>query len=207
MLRLDGPVMRVLHIVTNSIFITVLMVLFSLPLFTCGAALCAGYSTVRRYLVMGEGENALFVFFRSFKRNFKQATVVWLICAAICMIFWQGIGIMEALDFDGIFAAILPGALILCIALCVMVLFCALANAARFHNTVIQLLKNSILLCISNFWRMVLLILILALSVLLIKIFLPLVLVMPTLIVYCWYRCMEKVFAPFLHDDSQEKTI
>lgn len=207
MFEWDSPLMRVLRTITNYIFVTVLMVVCSLPLLTAGAAFCAGYDTVRRSFVLEEGSGAAKTYFRSFARNFRQSTAVWLICAAVLILFWQGIRVMDALALAGTAPAVLQGILILGMLFCAAVLLCALAGVARFRNTVGRILRNSLLLCVMNLWRIVLLMLAWAVAVIAVIVFRPLALITPALAVFYWYRCTEKIFAPHLPDEARDKPV
>lgn len=205
MFEWDSPLMRVLRTITNYIFVTILMALCSIPLITAGAAICAGYDTVRRSLVLEQGPNTAIIFFKSFARNFKQSTVSWLICAVVLVVFWQGVRVMEALGFEGIAPAVLQGILILGMVFCTAILLCALASVARFNNTVGMLLRNSLLLCVMNLWRILLLMVVWVIAVLAVIAFRPLILITPALAVFYWYRCMEKIFAPHLPEEARDK--
>ena len=205
MFQWDSPLMTFLRTVCNYIFVTILMAVCSIPLVTAGAAICAGYDTVRRSLVLELGPNTAITFFKSFARNFKQSTVIWLIGAAVLVIFWQGIRVMEALDLEGLAPMVLQGILILGMVFCAAILLCALASAARFNNTVGMLLRNSLLLCVMNLWRFLLLMVVWVLAAIAVIAFRPLVLITPALAVFYWYRCMEKVFAPHLAEEERDK--
>lgn len=200
MFEWDSPLMQVLRTITDYIFVTVLMIVCSLPLVTAGAAFCAGYDTVRRYLVNEEGNHTAGVFFKSFVRNFKPATAVWLICGSVLVLFWQGLRVMDALCLGGAAPAALQGILILGMILCGATLLCALSSAARFSNTVGMLLKNGLLLSLGNLGRILVLMAVWAAEAAAVAVFRPLVLITPALAVFYWYRCMEKVFAPHLND-------
>lgn len=205
MFQWDSPLMRILRTVTNYIFVTILTVVCSIPLITCGAALCAGYDTVRRNLIQEQGQSVGGIYFKSFARNFRQSTVIWLICAAVCVVFWQGIRVLEALGYTGAASGVLQGVLVLGMVVCLAVLLCALASTARFKNTVALLLKNSLLLCVMNLWRILILLVVLAVCVFIVWYCLPLILIVPALFIFYWCRCMEKIFAPHLHAGEEDK--
>lgn len=212
MFRWDSPLMTFIRGVYDYIFVTVFMVICSLPLITAGAALCAGYDTVRRYMIEERGSNVLAVYFRSFKKNFKQSTVVWLVCAAVFVLFWQGLRVMDALAYEGTPALILQGVLIAGMVLTTAVLLCALATAARFENTALGTLKNGVMLCFMNLWRIALLLAVIAAAAAVIYILPLTVLIAPALATFYWYRCMEKIFEPYLpksnvSEDEQEEDI
>lgn len=204
MFQWDSPLMTFLRLMCNYIFVTLLMAICSIPLVTCGAALCAGYDTVRRYLVREEGNHTVGVFFKRFAQNFKQSTVIWLILAAICIVFWQGTRVMDAMDLEGTAPRVLEAMLIIGMFLCLAVLLVALASVACFNNSVGKLLKNSLLLCIMNFWRLIVLLIVIVAAVLLVRLIPPVILIAPSLAVFYWYRCMEKIFAPHLPEDAQD---
>ena len=203
----DSPLMTVIRTVCDYIFVTILMAICSLPLITAGAALCAGYDAVRRYLIEERGSNVLAVYFHSFKKNFKQSTVVWLICAAVFVLFWQGLRVMDALAYEGASALVLQGILITGMLLTAAVLLCALATVVRFENKVFGTLKNSVMLCFMNLWRIVLLMLVIAAAAAAIYVLPISALIAPALAIFYWYRCMEKVFEPYLpkSDDSEDE--
>lgn len=212
MFRWDSPLMTVIRTVCDYVFVTILMAICSLPLITAGAALCAGYDTVRRYLIEERGSSALAVYFRSFKKNFKQSTAVWLVCAAVFVLFWQGLRVMDALAYAGTPALVLQGIIITGMLLTTAVLLCTLATAARFENKVLATLKNGVMLCFMNLWRIALLLVVIAVAAVLIYILPPLALIVPALATFYWYRCMEKVFGPYLSksngpEDEQKEGI
>ena len=198
MFHWDSPLMTVMRGIYDYIFVTVFMIVCSLPLVTAGAALCAGYDTVRRYLIEERGSNVMAVYFQSFKKNFKQSTVVWLICAAVCVLFWQGLRVMDALAYEGTPALVLQGVLIAGMVLTAAVLLCTLAVVARFENKVFGTLKNGVMLCFVNLWRFALLILVIAAAAAAIYVLPIVVLIAPALATFYWYRCMENVFKPYL---------
>lgn len=198
MFRWDSPLMTVMRGIYDYIFVTVFMIICSLPLVTAGAALCAGYDAVRRYLIEERGSNVMAVYFQCFKKNFKQSTVVWLICAAVFVLFWQGLRVMDALAYEGTPAMVLQGILITGMVLTVAVLLCTLAVVARFENKVLGTLKNGIMLCFVNLWRFALLMLVIAAAAAAIYVLPIVVLIAPALATFYWYRCMEKVFKPYL---------
>lgn len=207
MFRWDSPLMTVMRGIYDYIFVTVFMVICSLPLVTAGAALCAGYDTVRRYLIEERGSNVLAVYFDSFKKNFKQSTVIWLVCAAVFVLFWQGLRVMDALAYEGMPALILQGILIIGMVLTVAVLLCALATTTRFENKAFGTLKNSVMLCFVNLWRIALLMLVIAAAAAAIYVLPIVALIAPALATFYWYRCMEKIFEPYLpkSNDSKEE--
>ena len=74
---LEGPFMRFFDKVFNLLWLNILVIVCSLPIFTAGAAFTAMHYVVLRMLHNEEGyitKN----FFKSFRENFKQATIIWI---------------------------------------------------------------------------------------------------------------------------------
>lgn len=208
MLRWDGPVMQFLRAVVNYVYVTLLLVLCSVPLLTFGAAACAAYDTVRRCLIREEGHIAP-TFFKSFGGCFKQATLLWLLCAAIGLVLWQGVRIMEALYPDRTASAVLQGLLMLCGLITLIVLLYGLASIARFQNRLPAILRNSLLLGLQNIWRTLGLLLLFTVGGVLIRLAPLLALLVPALCVFFWCRCMERAFKPYLPqpEEAIENTV
>ena len=85
----DHPVWNFLGKLTDMVLLTGLWILCSIPLVTIGAATAALYDVSFQ---MAENQEGYIVrsFFKSFRKNWKRATAVWLITA--------GLGILLASD-------------------------------------------------------------------------------------------------------------
>lgn len=75
-LRIDGPVYHFLSRVVELILLNILFILCSLPLVTIGASVTAMFSITLK-MVRGEEGGIVSGFWRAFKKNFKQSTLVW----------------------------------------------------------------------------------------------------------------------------------
>ena len=67
---------------TNLIMLNVLWLVCCIPAFTAGAATTAMYHTIFQYHTQ-QDDAVLRPFFRAFRANFKQATILWLIILLI----------------------------------------------------------------------------------------------------------------------------
>jgi len=75
---MDGTVMGTLSKITDIIILSVIFLVFSLPIITIGASFTALYYTSVKCI--RRGRSYLFKsFWKSFKENFGQATILWLI--------------------------------------------------------------------------------------------------------------------------------
>lgn len=88
----DAPLMQGLSKIADLIVLNLFALVLCLPVVTAGAAITALYDSVWR-VIQDEG-NAYRAFFRAFKSNFKQATLLWLMVLAagallvVCLLFY-----------------------------------------------------------------------------------------------------------------------
>lgn len=92
-LKPDSPAMNFLSTVADLIILNLLFVICSIPIVTIGAAYSAKYYVAMK-VIRGEGTGVFVPFFKAFGRNFKQATLVWLVmlvAIAIIILDWRWI--------------------------------------------------------------------------------------------------------------------
>jgi len=93
----DSPVIAFLNKMTDLIILNIVYIIFCLPIFTIGAATTALYYVCIVSIRQGDGY-VVKRFLESFKRNFKQATIIWLPLLAFMIImgfdlfFWYRMG-------------------------------------------------------------------------------------------------------------------
>ena len=75
---LDSPLMSALNKLADLIILNILVIICSLPVFTIGASMTALHYVVLK-MVRNEEGYIIKSFFKSFKQNFRQATIIWLI--------------------------------------------------------------------------------------------------------------------------------
>ena len=127
----DGSVTGFLTLAADLMILNLLWVLCSLPLVTIGASTAALYYASFKRL-RHEGNNAE-NFFRAFRDNLKQATVLWLLIALAA----AGL----ALDFVLLLGLVFPGKTVVVLLLAVISLLFLLTAAfvfplqARFQNS------------------------------------------------------------------------
>ena len=75
MLRYDGPIMMAIDKIVDYIWMNILCLICSLPIFTMGAAISAKYYVAMKF-ARGEDTTVTKAFFKAFKQNFKQCTLI-----------------------------------------------------------------------------------------------------------------------------------
>lgn len=82
----NGPLMSALGKLADIVICNMMFCLFSLPVVTIGASLTALFACMQNLIYENdEKEEGLIFrdFWRAFKQNFKQATVIWLLCLLV----------------------------------------------------------------------------------------------------------------------------
>jgi uncharacterized membrane protein YesL len=143
----DGPLMEALSKLADIAICNVAFCLLCLPIFTIGAALTALYSSVQ--LLIDDMDDGLILrhFFRAFKQNFKQSTLLWLLCllaAAFLGCFYWAIG-----NLDGTLGRAYQVSFYLLVILFLMGFQYLFPLQARFSNTLRGTVKNAWLLSVS----------------------------------------------------------
>lgn len=144
----DSSFMQALTHVGNMILLNIVFLLCSLPVVTLGASATAMYTVT---LAMAENREQGFVltaFFRAFARNWKQATVLWLILlvfGAALALDWRAITVGPLADNKLMTVLFFVGAFFY-----LPTLTFVFPVLAKFDNTVLRTLKNSMALGISK---------------------------------------------------------
>lgn len=138
----ESKLMQTLMVIGDYIILNVMFLVFSIPIFTIGAAQAGLYSGIRVALDKEDDSSCAAAFMRGFKSGFGSITIVWCIfLAAIIGVAWV---LMQTLGFQ---AAGLEGAPVgfAIVAVCVLALFQSLTSAfhSRFGCTPWQLIRNA----------------------------------------------------------------
>ena len=160
--NLDNPVWSFMGKVADLVILNVLAIICSIPIFTIGASWTALYFVTIRIVRKEEGY-VIRDFFRSFKENFKQATLIWLLVLLVAAIFVGDILIYRMIQ-DQIPKFIMIAVIVLA--------FLALGTAiyvfpvlSRFENTIKNTIKNAFLLSIVNIPYTILLMILMVLPI------------------------------------------
>ena len=143
----ESPFLQALGKLSDIVFCNILFVVFSLPIFTIGAASAALYSCMQKLWDDREDDLIVKDFWRAFKANFRQATCIWLmalVVMAVLVAFYFVAGMM--LDTLGR-VYLVPFFLISFLFLCgYQYLF---PIQARYRLKVMNTVKNAFLLSIA----------------------------------------------------------
>ena len=131
-------------------YLNLLWFVCSIPIFTIGASTTALYYACLK-IVRDEENNVAAQFFRSFKENFKQATVLWLILLGVGLFLGTDGYILYHLRLTspgaaGVFWTVILAIVIAASVLYVIVLLNVFPLLASVSNTNRAMLKNAFLI-------------------------------------------------------------
>ncbi len=144
----DNPVMAFLGRVGDLVWLNILTILCCIPVITIGAALTALYY-VSIKMVRNEEGYLTKSYFKSFKENFAQATVLWIL---MLLLF----GVAGA-DFYYISMLGSSAAFVMRIVVCAVFFFFLCSSIywfpllSKFENSIKNTVKNACLVGISHF--------------------------------------------------------
>lgn len=93
----DSPLMRFMTKVADLMILNILFLVSCLPIFTIGAAWTGLYAVTLKMVRDQEGSIAK-SYFRAFRRNFRQATALWLGILVLGLIGLVDIRILNGID-------------------------------------------------------------------------------------------------------------
>lgn len=159
---IDGGLARFLTRLADLMILNVTFLIFCIPIVTIGPALC-GLHYVGRQMAAGEESYIIKKFWKSFKENFKQATVIWIIMAVLAGILGCDLYILS--QMSGIMIQVCRVLICMFIFLWLLLFLFVFPVLARFENTIKNTIKNAFFMAIADFPRAFLMLLILVGSV------------------------------------------
>lgn len=138
--RIDGPLYKIGNILFYLLVSNFLWVIFSLPLFTIGASTTALFYVIGK-VVRDEDVKIFNDYWKGFKQNFKQGTVIWIIL--ILLFFIVGSNIRNINIFGNMSKFILPVQIAILIEICIVFIY-IFPLLSRYNMTVANAFKTSL---------------------------------------------------------------
>ena len=143
----DNVVTRGLSKIFDMVCLNILWLICSIPIITMGASTAAMYSVMLK-MVKNEEGYIFRGFFKAFKDNFKQSTIMWLIILLLTVVWWVDFNFAGSIGGTGGFVLsvifILLGVVLLSVTIYVFPL------TARYVNTIRNTFKNALILTIAK---------------------------------------------------------
>lgn len=149
----DNPVWRFIGKFGDLILLNILWLVCSIPIFTIGASTTAVYYVTLK-LARNDDGYTIRSFFKSFKENFKQSTIIWLILLAVGVI----LGI-DLFFFTKMFAGSQTfRTVMLTVFLAMFIIYSAITIyifplQSRFYNSIRRTFFNAFFMSIRHLFR------------------------------------------------------
>ena len=91
--RVDNPVMVTLTRIADMLWVSIIFLVFCIPVITIGDAITSLYYVSAKVIRYGESY-VWREFWRSFKMNFKQSTIYWVIIVGVYFLLWWNINFL-----------------------------------------------------------------------------------------------------------------
>lgn len=194
----DSLFSRIMSFLADLVVLNLVFLLTCLPVFTIGPALTALYTLCFR---LSDGrDGTLKAYFRAFRDNFRQGVGLGLL--AIAWVAASAVNLLWAAQSSTLVLVLLGT--VVCLG--VMVLNYAFPLLSRFDNTLVNTLKNALLLCLGHLPRSLLMGAVTVLPVILVLTYPDIFFRMGALWLLVWFSAsaygnallLKPVFAPFL---------
>ena len=145
---MDSPLMRFLTKIADLMVLNILFCVTSIPLITIGASWTALYSVTLK-MVRDEEGSVSRSYFRSFRQNFRQATLLWLGVLVVLALL-----VLDIRVLNGMAGATAPGLLRVGVEILaflgIMVLQYLFPSLARFEASLADTLKNACMMALAH---------------------------------------------------------
>ena len=141
---LDSPLMNVLNKMADLMWLNILTLICCIPVITAGAALTSMHYVALK--IVRNEESYIRSFFKSFKTNFRQATLIWLLLMLVAAILGGDYYIItkSGMQFSQVLVVLImaAGVLVICTSLYVFPVL------AKFDNTIMGTIRNAFIMSI-----------------------------------------------------------
>ena len=146
--RMDSPLMRFLTKIADLMVLNILFCVTGIPLITIGASWTALYSVTLK-MVRDEEGSVSRSYFRSFRQNFRQATLLWLGVLVVLALLVLDIRVLNGMS-EGTAPGLLRVGVEILALLGIMVLQYLFPSLARFEASLADTLKNACMMALAH---------------------------------------------------------
>lgn len=145
--NMDNGLFRFLGRVADLMILNILFLVCSIPIITIGASITGMYYVT---LKIAENEEGYIVrgFFKSFRENFKQATIMWLIILGVGIVLGMDLMIMR--NADNTLGNALRIAITALGVIYLVITSYVFPTLARFYNSIKNTFRNAFLMSIAH---------------------------------------------------------
>lgn len=194
----DSPLIRGINKIVDCVLLSILWIVFSIPIITFGASTTALYYTVNK-VIKHDRSHIWREFWKSFKSNFKQATGAWLVVAifyylliANCLFMYQTGNLALLILYIVILAVLLMWTSHL------------FPHIARFENSFKQVLKNSLFLMVRHCVKTFSLLIIFVAAVAIFLVIPVTAFILPVGYMFMATIILEPIYRKYMSDEDRE---
>ncbi len=149
MFSIDGKFFGIMSRLGDLVILNILFLICCIPVVTIGASVSAMYAVTKK--MAEEKEGYIFKsFFKAFKENFRQSTVIWIILLVCASIASVDLYICSNFMKEGLVQTFAKGFMLLALLLVFFMMLYALTLQCTFENTVKNTLKNAFLISLGH---------------------------------------------------------
>lgn len=154
--NLDSTFMKYANKFADLMILNIITIIFCIPIFTIGASLTAMHNVLLK--IYRDEESYIFKsFWKSFKVNFKQSTLMWLLYLVMAFVLWLDFWYLR--NFDLNFPKFINYALVFIAILGVFSLTWVFVLQSRYDNKILNTIKNSLIVGLSHFFYTIMMVL------------------------------------------------
>jgi uncharacterized membrane protein YesL len=188
----------------DCVILCALWLIFCIPVFTIGASTTAMYYTVHKSVVRSQGY-VLRSFWSSFKTNFKQSTLMWLIMLVIYVVLYFDQLIMSGELQNGSKLGPLYYVFLVLTALVIIWNIYIIAYSARFENTKKATMSNAAVIATVNLGWSLLVFALLAVAVVIVYLIPMLIFLVPAVLFLLYDLILERIFRKYMTEEDLAK--
>lgn len=154
-LNIESPFMQAMGKVADLMWLNILTLLLSIPVFTAGASLTALHYMALK-IVRNEECYVTREYFRSFRQNFKQSTLIWLLMLVIICLLAGDYYVFRHSEVE--FGSVMQMVILFLTVVVAFTLVFVFPVQAKFENTILRTIKNAFFISVAQFPKTILMI-------------------------------------------------
>lgn len=200
----DNKFISGLNKTIDCVWLGILWTICSIPIITSGAASTALYYSINKSIRHDRGY-VTSSFFSSFKQNFKQSTLIWIVILCLYALLGYDYYVMKSLISIGEEVGYLYKAFPIFMIFITLWGFYIFPYIARFHNTTKETLINSLFIAVRNIHWTILIAGLFILSLIVLYMFPPIFFVLPVMYNLFKNSILERVFEKYISPEERLK--
>lgn len=201
--NLESPFWRFVGKLADAVVLNIFWVIFSLPIVTIGASTTALYYCTMKVAKDREGSSLLRDFWKSFKLNFKQATILWILCLGLLAFFALDIYFYWGMDSQ--LSSILCVIFTVFVVILFLTMFYLFPLQAKFYNPIRKTISFALVMLLRYFHFTLLMGLIAAAILLATIYYLPMAIFGMGLIAFLQSYILNHIFQKYAPDEDPDE--